>query len=140
MSKNLIEILELVLNNVQKNGDLDTAELARLIISKRKDNYLDTLENNADDLENVRPESKNSFRYLLESEQIFFTKEVQGELIQLQSIGLISGKEIEQLIETAIFKEFRLIDKEALRHILPSIIIENNVGNNNLIMGNNSIN
>lgn len=140
MSKNLIEVLELVLNSVKENGDLNTAELAKLIISKRKENYMDALESNAEDLENVKPESKNSFRYLLESEQIFFTQEVQGELIQLQSMGLITGKEIEQLIETAIFKEFRLIDKEALKHLLPSIIVENNIGSNNLVLGNNSIN
>ena len=106
----------------------------------KSDNLLEKLESNADDLERVRPESKDSFRFLLESEQMFFTKEVQGELIQLQSIGLITGKEIEQLIETAIFREFRLIDKEALRHLLPSIIIQNNVSSNNLILGNNSIN
>lgn len=140
MSKNLIEVLELVLNSVKENGDLNTAELAKLIISKRKENYMDALESHADDLENVKPESKNSFRYLLESEQIFFTQEVQGELIQLQSMGLITGKEIEQLIETAIFKEFRLIDKEALKHLLPSIIVENNIGSNNLVLGNNTIN
>lgn len=140
MSKNLIEVLELVLNSVQENGDLNTAELAKLIVSKRKENYMDALESNAEELENVKPESKNSFRYLLESEQIFFTQEVQGELIQLQSMGLITGKEIEQLIETAIFKEFRLIDKEALKHLLPSIIVESNIGSNNLVLGNNSIN
>ena len=140
MSSNLIEVLELVLNSVKENGDLNTNELAKLIITKRKENYLDALESNAEDLENVNPESKNSFRYLLESEQIFFTQEVQGELIQLQSMGLITGKEIEQLIETAIFKEFRLIDKEALKHLLPSIIVEHNIGSNNFILGNNTIN
>ncbi|MCB0703240.1 MAG: DUF494 family protein [Candidatus Kapaibacterium sp.] len=140
MNNNLIDILEFVLNSVKEDGELNTAELARVLNKNKSDNLLEKLESNADDLERVRPESKDSFRFLLESEQMFFTKEVQGELIQLQSIGLITGKEIEQLIETAIFREFRLIDKEALRHLLPSIIIQNNVSSNNLILGNNSIN
>ena len=140
MNNNLIDILEFVLNSVKEDGELNTAELARVLNKNKNDNLLEKLESNADDLERVRPESKDSFRFLLESEQMFFTKEVQGELIQLQSIGLITGKEIEQLIETAIFREFRLIDKEALRHLLPSIIIQNNVSSNNLILGNNSIN
>ncbi|MER3328303.1 MAG: DUF494 family protein [Candidatus Kapaibacterium sp.] len=140
MNNNIVDILEFVLNSVKEDGELNTAELARILKKNKSDNFLETLENNADDLERVRPESKNSFRFLLESEQMFFTKEVQGELIQLQSIGLITGKEIEQLIETAIFREFRLIDKEALRHLLPGIIIQNNVSSNNLILGNNSIN
>ncbi len=140
MNNNIVDILEFVLNSVKEDGELNTAELARILKKNKSDNFLDTLEDNADDLERVRPESKNSFRFLLESEQMFFTKEVQGELIQLQSIGLITGKEIEQLIETAIFREFRLIDKEALRHLLPGIIIQNNVSSNNLILGNNSIN
>ena len=139
MNNNLIDILEFVLNSVKEDGELNTAELARVLNKNKSDNLLEKLESNADDLERVRPESKDSFRFLLESEQMFFTKEVQGELIQLQSIGLITGKEIEQLIETAIFREFRLIDKEALRHLLPSIIIQNNVSSNNLILGNNSI-
>ena len=140
MNNNLIDILEFVLNSVKEDGELNTAELARVLNKNKSDNLLEKLESNADDLERVRPESKDSFRFLLESEQMFFTKEVQGELIQLQSIGLITGKEIEQLIETAIFREFRLIDKEALRHLLPSIIIQNNVSSNNMILGNNSIN
>lgn len=140
MNNNIVDILEFVLNSVKEDGELNTAELARILKKNKSDNFLDTLEDNADDLERVRPESKNSFRFLLESEQMFFTKEVQGELIQLQSIGLITGKEIEQLIETAIFREFRLIDKEALRHLLPGIIIQNNVSSINLILGNNSIN
>ena len=140
MNNNIVDILEFVLNSVKEDGELNTAELARILKKNKSDNYLETLEKNADELENVKPESKNSFRFLLESEQMFFTKEVQGELIQLQSIGLITGKEIEQLIETAIFREFRLIDKEALRHLLPGIIIQNNVSSNNLILGNNSIN
>ena len=140
MNNNLIDILEFVLNSVKEDGELNTAELARVLNKNKSDNLLEKLESNADDLERVRPESKDSFRFLLESEQMFFTKEVQGELIQLQSIGLITGKEIEQLIETAIFREFRLIDKEALRNLLPSIIIQNNVSSNNLILGNNSIN
>ena len=140
MNNNIVDILEFVLNSVKEDGELNTAELARILKKNKSDNFLDSLDNNADDLERVRPESKNSFRFLLESEQMFFTKEVQGELIQLQSIGLITGKEIEQLIETAIFREFRLIDKEALRQLLPGIIIQNNVSSNNLILGNNSIN
>lgn len=140
MNNSIVDILEFVLNSVKEDGELNTAELARILKKNKSDSFLDTLEDNADDLERVRPESKNSFRFLLESEQMFFTKEVQGELIQLQSIGLITGKEIEQLIETAIFREFRLIDKEALRHLLPGIIIQNNVSSNNLILGNNSIN
>ncbi len=140
MNNNIVDILEFVLNSVKEDGELNTAELARILKKNKSDNFLETLEKNADELERVRPESKNSFRFLLESEQMFFTKEVQGELIQLQSIGLITGKEIEQLIETAIFREFRLIDKEALRHLLPGIIIQNNVSSNNLILGNNSIN
>ncbi|MFA7326197.1 MAG: DUF494 family protein [Candidatus Kapaibacterium sp.] len=140
MNNDIVNVLEVVLNSIKEGGELNTAELSRILKKNKHDNYLDTLENNADDLERVRPESKNSFRFLLESEQMFFTKEVQGELIQLQSIGLITGKEIEQLIETAIFREFRLIDKEALRHLLPGIIVQNNVSTNNLILGNNSIN
>ena len=140
MNNNIVDILEFVLKSVREDGELNTAELALILKKNKSDNYLETLEKNADELERVKPESKNSFRVLLEAEQMFFTKEVQGELIQLQSIGLITGKEIEQLIETAIFREFRLIDKEALRHLLPGIIIQNNVSSNNLILGNNSIN
>jgi hypothetical protein len=140
MNKDIVNVLEFVLDSIKEGGELNTAELSRILDKNKNDYYLDRLESNADDLERVRPESKNSFRFLLESEQMFFTKEVQGELIQLQSIGLISGKEIEQLIETAIFREFRLIDKEALRHLLPGIIVQNNVSTNNLILGNNSIN
>lgn len=140
MNNNIVDILEFVLKSVREDGELNTAELALILKKNKSDNYLETLEKNADELERVKPESKNSFRVLLEAEQMFFTKEVQGELIQLQSIGLITGKEIEQLIETAIFREFRLIDREALRHLLPGIIIQNNVSSNNLILGNNSIN
>jgi len=140
MNKDIVNVLEFVLRSIKEDGELNTAELSRIISNNKNDNYLDALESNADELERGKPESKNSFRFLLESEQMFFTKEVQGELIQLQSIGLISGKEIEQLIETAIFREFRLIDKEALRHLLPGIIVQNNVSSNNLILGNNSIN
>lgn len=140
MNNNIVDILEFVLKSVRKDGEMNTAELASILKKNKSDNYLETFEKNADELERVMPESKNSFRILLESEQMFFTKEVQGELIQLQSIGLITGKEIEQLIETAIFREFRLIDKEALRHLLPGIIIQNNASTNNLILGNNCIN
>lgn len=141
MKDKIIDILELVLNSIKEDSDFSVADLAKYVNQGKKVNYMEALERDAEDLENVKPESKHSFRYLLESEQMFFTKEAQGELIQLQSMGLISGKEIEQLIETAIFRDFRLIDKETLRHLLPSIIIENNgITKNNIILGNNSVN
>lgn len=139
MDKKLIKVLEFVLNNVKDEGALDLKELAFLF--NDEDNYMDALEKNAFELEKVKPESKDSFRYFLESEQMFFTKEVQGELIQLQSMGLITGKEIEQLIETAIFREFRLIDKEALRIMLPAIISNSEMSyKGNVVLGNNSVN
>lgn len=141
MKNKIIDLLELLLDSFKDEFELSSNDLVNFLNKDNKVNYMEALEREAEDLENVKPESKNSFRYLLESEKMFFTKEAQGELIQLQSMGLISGKEIEQLIETAIFRDFRLIDRETLRQLLPTIIIEIN-GNlsNSIMLGNNSVN
>lgn len=141
MKDNIIDLLEFVLNNIKDESDLSSLPLSKLFGAEKSKNYMDVLNKEADNLDKALPENKSSFRYLLESEQMFFTKEVQGELTLLHSIGLISGKEIEQLIDIAIFREFRLIDKETLNSLLPSIIIENNSSSSsNIMLGNNTVN
>ncbi|MFN3196312.1 MAG: DUF494 family protein [Chlorobiota bacterium] len=140
MNNNIIEILELILTGL-KDENVELSDLSKIFGGEPKEESVDPLERNADELENVEPQSKDSFRYFLESEQMFFTKEVRGELIQLQSMGLITGKEVEQLIETAIFKDFKLIDREELKNLLPSIIIANNKSTgSSFVLGNDSIN
>ncbi len=140
MNNNIIEILELILTGL-KDENVELSDLSRIFGAEPKEEPSDPLERHADELENVEPQSKDSFRYFLESEQMFFTTEVRSELIQLQSMGLISGKEVEQLIETAIFKDFKLIDREELKNLLPAIIISNNrATGSNFVLGNNSIN
>jgi hypothetical protein len=141
MKNNIIDLLELLLSNIKEDGDLSENHLSKIFGPEKKPNYMEVLNREAKSLEKALPKSKDSFRLLLESEKMFFTKDAQGELIQLQSIGLISGKEVEQLIDIAIFKEFCLIDREALCNLLPSIIAEN-MGDptSNIALGNNSIN
>jgi len=140
MNNNIIEILELILTGL-KDENVELSDLSKIFGAEPKEEPSDPLERDADELENVEPQSKDSFRYFLESEQMFFTTEVRSELIQLQSMGLISGKEVEQLIETAIFKDFKLIDREELKNLLPAIIISNNrATGSNFVLGNNSIN
>jgi predicted Ser/Thr protein kinase len=140
MNNNIIEILELILTGL-KDENVELSDLSKIFGGEPKEESVDPLETNADELEKVEPQSKDSFRYFLESEQMFFTKEVRGELIQLQSMGLITGKEVEQLIETAIFKDFKLIDREELKNLLPSIIVANSKSSgSNFVLGNDSIN
>jgi hypothetical protein len=140
MNNNIIEILELILTGL-KDENVELSDLSKIFGGEPKEETVDSLERNADELENVVPQSKDSFRYFLESEQMFFTKEVRGELIQLQSMGLITGKEVEQLIETAIFKDFKLIDREELKNLLPSIILANSKSSgSSFALGNDSIN
>jgi uncharacterized protein Smg (DUF494 family) len=63
-----------------------------------------------------------SFRLLHEVERELFTDEAWGELIQLQSLGIIKNEHIEMLIERAIMMGVGEIESQHIKNFVAQVV------------------
>jgi uncharacterized protein Smg (DUF494 family) len=86
----------------------------------------------------------NSFRILHDAEKELFTEFAWGELVQMQSLGIINTDQIEQIIERALLSGVFKIDSFFLKNMIASFIFNatnsTTPGSRILLSGNDSIN
>lgn len=86
----------------------------------------------------------NSFRILHDAEKELFTESAWGELVQMQSLGIINTDQIEQIIERALLSGVFKIDSFFLKNMIASFIFNatnsTTPGSRILLSGNDSIN
>jgi uncharacterized protein Smg (DUF494 family) len=151
MYERIIEIIVFVIAQLRQNvelQDVDTDKLQRLGYTKTEIStafswIADRGESNKPMMEFSQLASNESFRVLHEAEQELFTPEAWGELIQMNSLGILNNEYTEVLIEKAVLMGSQEIDSEQLKAFVANIIFNAQTdslpGTRFLLQGNESI-
>jgi uncharacterized protein Smg (DUF494 family) len=152
MYERIIEIIVFVIAQLRQNVELhevDTDKLQRLGYTKSEIStafswIADRSESGQPMLEFSELADSNSFRILHEAEQELFTPEAWGELVQMNSLGILNNEYTEILIEKAVLMGSQEIDSEQLKTFVANIIFNAQTdslpGVRFLLQGNESIN
>lgn len=151
MYERIVEIITFVLSELKQNKKLSDIDLTILKdkgyssseISTAFSWLVDRLEfENLPQPLNIS--DVNSFRILHDAEKELFTEAAWGELIQMQSLGMINTDQIEQIIERALLSGVFKIDSFFLKNMIASFIFNatssTTPGSRILLSGNDSIN
>ena len=152
MYEKIIEIIVYVIAELRQNkkiNEIDLEKLKKLGYTKSEIStafswLVDRIEMSENLLFANTCENCNSFRVLHDVEKELFTDEALGELIQLQSLGIIKNEHIELLIERAIMMGADVIESEQVKNFVAQVVF--NAHNNNflnsrfMLAGNDTIN
>jgi len=78
------------------------------------------------DIEIPEINNKSSFRILCASERELFTEDAYSDLIQLNTLGILTNEQIEFIIERADLLELPKIDKNILNSIVTAFFMQRN--------------
>ena len=143
----IVEIITYVLAQLKQNkkiSDIDVEQLEEKgytssEISTAFSWLVDRME-----FQEFKLETDNSFRILHDAEKDLFTEEAWGELIQMNSLNLISNNDIETIIEKSLLSGIYKIDQSQLKEFVASIIFNANnsslPGSRIMLKGNDTIN
>lgn len=135
MIERIIEIIVFVISELRNHKDIADINLSKLRdlgytnseISTAFSWLVDRVEFSEDLFSGSEITNKNSFRMLHEAEKELFTDKALGEIIQLQSLGIIKSAHIELIIERAIMTEHDKIDSNALKSFVAHTIFSQNI-------------
>jgi uncharacterized protein Smg (DUF494 family) len=92
----------------------------------------------------AQTQRNGSFRVLHEVERELFSDDAWGEIIQLQSLGLLNSEHIEMLIERAIMTGIGIIECQHVKNFVAHVVFNANMnGSSNarfMLAGNDTIN
>ena len=129
MYEKIVEIIVFVIAELRQNkdiNDIDIIELQRrgytsAEISTAFSWLVDRMEL-SEKIFTSENYSHHSFRILHDAEKELFTPEAWGELIHLNSLGVIKNEHIEMLIERAAILGVRQLDNHQLKSFVANII------------------
>ena len=152
MQERIIEIIVLVISELRQKksfGDVDIEILQKLGYTKAEIStafswLVDRVEF-PDKFTQIDYSTDNmSFRVLHDVEKELFTTEAWGELIQLNTLGIVTNEHIEQLIEKTIMSGIIQIDSSHLKRFVANILfhahVNDSMGSRIMLTGNDSIN
>lgn len=151
MFERIIEIIVFVIAELQSKKNITDVDLKQLQnlgytnteISTAFSWLADKFEI-ADDFDGESITQKSSIRILHSTEQELFTKEAYRELIQMQTLRMISNEQIELLIERGMYSGGELIDtrrlKQFVAHSVFSDVMQSVYGSRIMLNGTDSIN
>lgn len=128
MHERIIEIIVYVISELKQHKDISEIDLGELEslgytsaeISTAFSWLVDRMELSEEASESFT--ELNSFRMLHEAEQKLFTRQAWGDLIQLQSLGLLHSEHIESLIERAVMSSQQQVDSRQLKKYVASMV------------------
>ncbi|MFA6569741.1 MAG: DUF494 family protein [Bacteroidota bacterium] len=134
MYEKIIEIIVFVIAELKQNknfDEIDIGELQRLGYTQEEIStafswIVDRIEFSDKFPTNLVFTTVDSFRVLHEVEKQLFSPEAWGDLVQLQTLGIISNEMIEILIERAIMMGMQEIDSENLKSFVAGFIFNAN--------------
>ncbi len=152
MYEKIIEIIVYVISELRQNkniNDINVEELQSLgytssEISTAISWLVDRLEFTEKFISGPQFSESDSFRILHDAEKELFTSEAWGELIQLNSLGIMTNEHIESLIERVVMMGLRRIDSQQLKNFVAGIIFNTQSnsmpGSRIMLHGNDTIN
>lgn len=133
MFERIIEIIVFVISELQSKQNITDVDLMQLQNLGYTNSEISTAfswladKYDFEQLDEMRDfSSVNSYRLLHEVEEEMFTKEAYGELIQMQTLKLISNEQIESIIERALFSSHTQIDSSKLKQLIANIVFKQN--------------
>ena len=151
MYERIIEIIVFVISELRLNKDLDDINIKELKSRGYTNSEISTaISWLVDQLEfsdrYISPDlfSKNvSFRVMHQEERELFTSNALGEIIQFNTLGILSNEHIELLIENATMLGIDAIGVAQVRSFIANNVFNaqyNNSGSRFLLQGNDTIN
>ncbi len=151
MYEKIVEIITYVLSELKQNKKISEIDLNELESKGYSNSEISTAFSWLVDrvefsnkITTLEIESDNSFRILHDAEKELFTDQAWGELIQMQSIGILNSQQIELIIERALLSGIFKIDSFFLKNMIASFIFNatNSLmpGSRVLLSGNDTIN
>lgn len=129
MFERIIEIIVFVISELQNKQNITDVDLKQLQnlgytnteISTAFSWLADKFEL-SDDIDGESITQRSSIRILHTSEQELFTKEAFSELIQMQTLRMISNEQLELLLERGMYSGGELIDNRRLKQLVAQIV------------------
>jgi len=152
MYEKIIEIIVYVIAELRhhKNiNDIDLEELKQLGYTKAEIStafswLVDRVEMAEKLYTPEHTEHRGSFRVLHDVEKELFTDDAWGELIQLQSLGIVNSEHIEMLIERAIMTGIGIVECQHVKNFVAHVVFNANINSNPnarfMLAGNDTIN
>jgi uncharacterized protein Smg (DUF494 family) len=153
MYERIIEIIVFVMSELRHNkniNDINIEELEDLgytssEISAALSWLVDRMEFNDKFFISDQSTRPSSFRVLHDFERDIFTPEAWGEIIQLNTLGLVSNEMIESMIDRAAIMGIRMLDVDQVKTFVANSVFNfqnssNDYGNRLVLLGNDSIN
>ena len=133
MYERIVEILIYVLTEVRKTnktlGEIDISPLetkgyTEAEISTAFSWLFDRLRSGADARPIFSEGKEDSFRVLHHAEQHVITPEAFGFLLQLQQLNIVTGTELEMIIERAMLSGFDRLNPSDIHDIVASVLFD----------------
>lgn len=151
MYEKIIEIIVYVISELRQNkniSEIDVNELQkRGYTSAEISTALSWLVDRVEFSEQIFIKDstrETSFRILHEAERELFTKEAWGELVQLQSLGILTNEHIDTIIERALMLSLNKIDSPKFKTFVAMVIFnpqgDGVSGNRIMLNGSDAIN
>jgi|DewCreStandDraft_4_1066084.scaffolds.fasta_scaffold00019_33 uncharacterized protein Smg (DUF494 family) len=152
MYERIIEIIIYVVSELYKNKTLNNINLEQLQsmgytnseISTALSWIIDRIESTDNIFQNSNNSFSTSFRILHNVEQELFTTEAWGKIIEMNTLGILSNEQIENLIDKAGMMGLRQIDTNQLKYYIGTSFLEANDkmmgGSRLMLLGNDTIN
>jgi uncharacterized protein Smg (DUF494 family) len=152
MYERIIEIIVLVISELKQNkaiSDIDVDGLQTLgytnsEISTAISWLVDRVEFSDQFFAFSITSNLDSFRILHDAEKELFTQEAWGQIIQFNSLGILTNEHIETLIERTAMMGMRQIDIHQLKYFLANLLFNIHTsgtpGSRIMLHGNESIN
>lgn len=152
MYERIIEIIIYVVSELHQNKSINNINLEQLQslgytnseISTALSWIVDKIEKADNIFQNSNNSQAASFRILHDIEKELFTPEAWGSLIEMNTLGILSNENIENLIDKAVIMGMNQIDTKQLKYYVASAIIDSQdklfPGNRMMLLGNDTIN
>jgi len=133
MQERIVEILIHVLNEVQKShrpiGEVDVSSLVQRGYTQEEIvtafTWLqDRLKSDAAFLEISSKQRAASFRVLHSAEKFVISPEAFGYLLQLRQLNIISGNELELVIERCMLSGFEQLTLDDVKAVVTSVVFD----------------
>jgi len=148
MYERIIEIIVFVIGELRQNKNINEIDFNELQdrgytkseISTAFSWLVDRLEFVDKVTNDIASSSSNSFRILHDVEKNLFAPEAWGELIQLNTLGIVSNEHIEMLIERSLMMGIYRIDSQQLKSFVANVVfnLQTDSMNGNRVMLNGS--
>lgn len=135
MVEKVLKIIVFLVNELKGNTDLSKIDTKKLQKKGYSDSEISAAFSWVADKVESNTELKDNFiskgiRVFHDLEMQVFSEDAIGELVQLQSLGILNSSQIENIIESAMVNQFGKVNKEKLMELVSKELFKSEVPHN----------